>query len=74
MDLRSESSGSGSHKTNKKESSNGRTEFFRRTVLEHESEDINTMADAFIKNFRRQLKLEKDASFKRFQDMINRSA
>ncbi|PQP93825.1 hypothetical protein Pyn_10035 [Prunus yedoensis var. nudiflora] len=35
-----------------------------------EQGDINEMADAFIKKFRNQLKIQREESFKRFQEMI----
>ncbi|QCD84432.1 hypothetical protein DEO72_LG2g4786 [Vigna unguiculata] len=46
----------------------------RKIVMENEKEDVNKMADAFINNFRKQLKIERENSFRRFQDMINRGA
>ncbi|BAT73669.1 hypothetical protein LR48_Vigan01g052700 [Vigna angularis] len=46
----------------------------RQIALEKEKEDINKMADAFINNFRKQLKIERENSFRRFQDMMNRGA
>ncbi|OMO80976.1 hypothetical protein CCACVL1_12679 [Corchorus capsularis] len=44
----------------------------RRLAVEDDMGDINEMADAFIKNFRNQLKIQREESFKRFQEMINR--
>lgn len=48
----------------------------RRTVVaraaEEQVEDINELADAFIKKFRNQLQIQRDESFKRFQEMIAR--
>lgn len=48
----------------------------KRTVAaraaEEQVEDINELADAFIKKFRNQLKIQRDESFKRFQEMIAR--
>lgn len=35
-------------------------------------EDVNKSADDFIKNFRKQLKFEREESLKRFQEMLNR--
>jgi len=35
-------------------------------------EDINEKADAFIKNFRHQLKIQRQDSLKRFQERISR--
>ena len=46
----------------------------RQIVYENEKDDINKMADAFINNCRKQLKIERENSFKHFQDMINRGA
>ena len=42
-----------------------------RIIIEDEG-DINELADAFIKNFRNQLKIQREESFKRFQEMIGR--
>lgn len=44
----------------------------KRSIMDDEREDINERADAFIKNFRNQLKIQRAESFKRFQDMISR--
>ncbi|KAK4380731.1 hypothetical protein RND71_002593 [Anisodus tanguticus] len=35
-------------------------------------EDVNKLADDFINNFRKQLKFEREESFKQFQEMLNR--
>ncbi|KAL9370267.1 hypothetical protein Peur_041466 [Populus x canadensis] len=43
-----------------------------RLVMEDGREDINEKADAFIKNFRHQLKIQRQDSLKRFQEMISR--
>jgi hypothetical protein len=43
-------------------------------VAEDAWEDINEKADAFIKNFRNQLKIQRQDSLKRFQEMISRGA
>jgi len=43
-------------------------------VVEDAWEDINEKADAFIKNFRNQLKIQRQDSLKRFQEMISRGA
>lgn len=37
-----------------------------------EKKDVNKLAEDFIKNFRKQLKLQREESFKRFQQMIYR--
>ena len=62
--------------TNKKATSMDRKKqiLSRQVVLANEGEDINKMADAFITNFRKQLKIERQESLQRFQDMINRGA
>ncbi|KAF4371155.1 hypothetical protein F8388_020882 [Cannabis sativa] len=39
---------------------------------EEEEDDVNTLAEAFIKNFRNQLKIQREESFKRFHEMIGR--
>ncbi|EOY32342.1 Uncharacterized protein TCM_040163 [Theobroma cacao] len=52
--------------TNKKE------RMSRRLIVEEERGDVNELADAFIKNFRNQLKIQREESFKCFQEMINR--
>ncbi|GLT66567.1 hypothetical protein SLA2020_389310 [Shorea laevis] len=44
----------------------------RQLIVGDEREDINDLADAFIKNFHNQLKIQHEESFKRFQDMIPR--
>jgi hypothetical protein len=43
-----------------------------RLVMEDGREDINEKADAFIKNFRHQLKIQRQDSLKRLQGMISR--
>ncbi|XVF47489.1 hypothetical protein PTKIN_Ptkin03bG0113000 [Pterospermum kingtungense] len=46
-----------------------------RLVVEDDDDergDKNQQADAFIRNFRNQLKIQREESFKRFQEMINR--
>ncbi|GFZ20774.1 hypothetical protein Acr_28g0014790 [Actinidia rufa] len=44
----------------------------RRMAMEDEREDINKLADNFIKSFRNQLKIQREESFKRFREMIAR--
>ncbi|KAF4350152.1 hypothetical protein G4B88_031406 [Cannabis sativa] len=39
---------------------------------EEEEDDVNALAEAFIKNFRKQLKIQREESFKRFHEMIGR--
>ncbi|KAL3609072.1 hypothetical protein D5086_000092 [Populus alba] len=43
-------------------------------VVEDGWDDINEKAEAFIKNFRNQLKIQRQDSLKRFQEMISRGA
>ncbi|KAH1050717.1 hypothetical protein AAZX31_08G110200 [Glycine max] len=74
MDHGKHFSGSGSG-INKNESKDRKKLLMsRQIVLGNEKEDINKMADAFINNFRKQLKIERENSFKRFQDMIHGGA
>jgi len=61
-------------RSNNESSDRKRILMSRQTVMENEKEDVNKMADAFINNFRKQLKIERENSFRRFQDMINRGA
>ncbi|KAJ7980556.1 DUF761 domain protein [Quillaja saponaria] len=57
---------------NKKDNTDARKQMVsKRTTGEDDREDINQMADAFIKNFRNQLKMQREESLKRFHDMIN---
>ena len=41
-------------------------------MVEDEEGDINERAEAFIKNFRNHLKIQRDESFKRYKEMIAR--
>lgn len=67
------SSSCGSRMRNEKENEAKRSRRMeRRTVMENGREDINDLAEAFIKNFRKQLKMQRDESFKRYQEMIAR--
>jgi len=61
-------------RSNNESSERKRILMSRKTVMENEKEDINKMADAFINIFRRQLKIERENSFRRFQNVINRGA
>ncbi|KAG4391298.1 hypothetical protein GLYMA_05G154900v4 [Glycine max] len=68
-------SGSGTNKRSSNESNDRKKPLMsRQIVYENEKDDINKMADAFINNCRKQLKIERENSFKHFQDMINRGA
>ncbi|KAJ0084599.1 hypothetical protein Patl1_29956 [Pistacia atlantica] len=41
-------------------------------VEDDEKGDINTQADAFIRNFKNQLRIHREESFKRYQEIIAR--
>lgn len=71
MDHRREVSGSGSQGTNK-EKHDARKQIVHRQIIEEDGRDINDLADAFIKNFRNELKIQREESFKRFQEMVPR--
>ncbi|KAJ0084597.1 hypothetical protein Patl1_29950 [Pistacia atlantica] len=62
----------GGHEMTQRKSHTKRTESKTSQVIveDHEKEDINAQADAFIKNFRNQLRIQRDESFKRYQEMI----
>ncbi|KDP26935.1 hypothetical protein JCGZ_21028 [Jatropha curcas] len=65
----------GSRKQNEHEKESGRkreTRTGNRWIVEDDKGDINELADAFIKNFRDQLKIQRAESLKRFQEMISR--
>ena len=44
----------------------------RMNAADDQEGDVNEMADAFIKKFRNQLKIQREESFKRFQEMLDR--
>lgn len=44
----------------------------RQRIVQDDRDDINQLADAFIKNFRNQLKIQREESLKRFQEMLAR--
>ncbi|KAH9740718.1 hypothetical protein KPL70_002316 [Citrus sinensis] len=64
----------GGHGMNDKKKTNtsGKARMTRQLIVEDERGDINELADAFIKNFRNHLKIQRDESFKRYQEMISR--
>ncbi|GMY16087.1 hypothetical protein FCV25MIE_11326 [Fagus crenata] len=70
MDHQREASINGSQGMNK-EKDKTKQMVGRRIIVEDER-DINDLADAFIKNFRNQLKIQREESFKRFQETIAR--
>lgn len=58
---------------NDKKSDTRRNEWMtRRLPVEDGKGDINELADAFIKNFHNQLRIQREESLKRFQEMIAR--
>ncbi|KAK4608169.1 hypothetical protein RGQ29_001820 [Quercus rubra] len=71
MDHQREISINGSQGMNKAKDKARKQKVGGRIIIEDEG-DINELADAFIKNFRNQLKIQREESFKRFQEMIGR--
>ncbi|KAK0605421.1 hypothetical protein LWI29_026589 [Acer saccharum] len=59
-------------KNDKKSDTKRKERMVRRLPVEDGKGDINELADAFIKNFRNQLRIQREESFKRFQEMIAR--
>ena len=55
-------------KNDKKSDTKRKERMVRRLPVEDGEEDINELADAFIKNFRNQLRIEREDSLKRFQE------
>lgn len=72
MDHQKDVSVSGSQGMMNKEKNNGRKQMVNRQRGVEDDGDINELADAFIKNFRNQLKIQREESFKRFQEMVAR--
>jgi hypothetical protein len=73
MDHQKDVSVSGSQGMMNKEKNNGRKHMVNRQLRGVEDDgDINELADAFIKNFRNQLKIQSEESFKRFQELVAR--
>jgi hypothetical protein len=73
MDHQKDVSVSGSQGMMNKEKNNGRKQMVNRQLRGVEDDgDINELADAFIKNFRNQLKIQREESLKRFQEMVAR--
>jgi hypothetical protein len=73
MDHQKDVSVSGSQGMMNKEKNNGRKHMVNRQLRGVEDDgDINELADAFIKNFRNQLKIQREESFKRFQELVAR--
>ncbi|KAF8041097.1 hypothetical protein BT93_B3118 [Corymbia citriodora subsp. variegata] len=51
---------------------NNETRVTRKRLDVDANADIDELADAFIKNFRNQLRIQREESFKRFYEMISR--
>lgn len=70
----SSTSASDSRRTQYKEKEHARKQTVSRQRIVHDDDkdDINELADAFIKNFRNQLKIQRVESLKRFHEMIAR--
>lgn len=63
----------GSQRMNNKAKENTmRKEVISRRQIVQDEEDVNDLAEAFIKNFRSQLKMQREESLKRFHEMIGR--
>ncbi|KAJ4724073.1 DUF761 domain-containing protein [Melia azedarach] len=55
------------------ENAKGKERVARKMIVEDDERgDINELADAFIKNFRKQLKIQREESIKRRKEMIAR--
>ncbi|KAB2607513.1 hypothetical protein D8674_007230 [Pyrus ussuriensis x Pyrus communis] len=75
MDVRREVAAAGGSKRIQKEKENTMKKQMvsrRMNAADDQESDVNEMADAFIIKFRNQLKIQREESFKRFQDMIAR--
>lgn len=57
---------------NNKVKETARKEAVSKRSTELVDDDINDQAEAFIKNFRNQLKIQREESLKRFHEMIAR--
>ncbi|KAB2616407.1 hypothetical protein D8674_022995 [Pyrus ussuriensis x Pyrus communis] len=74
MDARQEvAAADGSQRMQKEKENTMKKQMDRRMNAADDQEgDVNEMADAFIKKFRNQLKIQREESFKRFQEMLAR--
>ncbi|KAL6203941.1 hypothetical protein ACLB2K_021211 [Fragaria x ananassa] len=73
MDARREVAATGSQRVVQKERDNAKKQAMSRRMMAADAQgDINDMADAFIKKFRNQLKIQREESFKRLQEMLAR--
>lgn len=57
---------------NKKVRESTRKEVVSRRQIIQDEEDVSDLAEAFTKNFRNQLKIQREESLKRFHEMIGR--
>lgn len=64
----------GSSRTNAVKNVEEKRTTTRKFMMLNEKNDVNKLAEDFIKNFQKQLQLQRDESFKHFQEMINRGA
>ncbi|PON65194.1 hypothetical protein PanWU01x14_119000 [Parasponia andersonii] len=62
----------GCQRMNKKVRESPRKEVVSRWQSVRDEEDVDDLAEAFIKNFRNQLKIQREESMKRFHEMIGR--
>ncbi|PON42962.1 hypothetical protein TorRG33x02_334710 [Trema orientale] len=62
----------GCQRMNNKVRESPRKEVTSRRQSVRDEEDVNDLAEAFIKNFRNQLKIQREESMKRFHEMIGR--
>ncbi|EXB87352.1 hypothetical protein L484_016698 [Morus notabilis] len=72
MDQSREVFNSGGYRMNNKVKETARKEAVSKRSTELVDDDINDQAEAFIKNFRNQLKIQREESLKRFHEMIAR--
>lgn len=65
-------SGSGNRRMHNENENVSKQAVSRQRIVQDDRDDINQLADAFIKNFRNQLKIQREESLKRFQEMLAR--
>jgi hypothetical protein len=68
MGARGEVAAKGSHRVHKEKENTKKKAMSRRMIAADEQADINEKADALIKKFRNQLKIQREESFKRLND------
>ena len=74
MDQSREISVAGGHRMNNKLRESAGKQAISSCQTMAQDGDINDQAEAFIKNFRNQLKVQREESLKRFHEMIARGA